>query len=59
MQSLTDQLVAALRLGGMVIDYQVVPGGTHLTTAFGVLARKDLRTDESIAWLRAHLNAAP
>ncbi|MBI3070653.1 MAG: hypothetical protein HYY84_00865 [Deltaproteobacteria bacterium] len=59
MQSLTDQLVAALRLGGMVIDYQVVPGGTHLTTAFGVLARKDLRTDESIAWLRARLAAMP
>ncbi|MCC6999273.1 MAG: hypothetical protein IT370_31970 [Deltaproteobacteria bacterium] len=51
----TDALVAALRAGGNSVDYEVVPGGTHTNVAFGFVAYQELRTTESIAWLRARL----
>lgn len=53
----TREVVDALRGGGVVVDYVVVPGGSHLNVAFGYLAYQELRTTESIAWLRALLDA--
>jgi len=40
----------------MNVDYEVVPGGTHFDVAFGFVASKELRTTESIAWIRAQLD---
>jgi dienelactone hydrolase len=53
----TRQVVEALKAAGMKIDYQVVPGGAHGAVAFGYLAYPQLRTAESIAWVRALLDA--
>ena len=53
----TAAMVAALRAGGVDVEYEVVPGGGHTDVAFGFVAYRQLRTDESIAWLRAHLDA--
>lgn len=53
----TRQLVEALRAGGVNVEYEVVPGGTHSDVAFGFLAVKELRTLESIAWVRSKLDA--
>jgi hypothetical protein len=39
------------------VEYEVVPGGGHTDVAFGFVAYRQLRTDESIAWLREHLDA--
>ena len=52
----TRAFVDALRAGGDTVDYEVVAGGTHFDVAFGFLASVDLRTDASIAWLRARLD---
>jgi hypothetical protein len=54
-KSSTDAVVEALRAGGDVVDYRVVPGGEHITTAFGFVAQNQLRTDESTAWVKARL----
>ncbi|MFO0611261.1 MAG: lipase family protein [Polyangiaceae bacterium] len=54
----TDELVAALRAGGVEVDYVVVPGADHLTTAFGVYSTGDLRSDDAYAWLRSKLDPA-
>ncbi len=53
----THALVDALRAGGVDVDYQVVPGGEHTTVAFGFVASDQLRTEESIAWVRGLLEA--
>jgi acetyl esterase/lipase len=53
----TAALVAALRAGGVEVDYEVVAGGGHTDVAFGFVAYRQLRTDESIAWLRGQLDA--
>lgn len=53
----TDGLVAALRAGGMEIEYTIVPGGGHTDTAFGFVASAERATDESIAWIVGHLYA--
>lgn len=55
----TAQMVAALRDGGMDVEYEVVEGGTHLNVAFGFVATNELRTEASIAWLRSLLDAVP
>ncbi|HTM20486.1 MAG TPA: lipase family protein, partial [Kofleriaceae bacterium] len=52
----TAELVAALRAGGVDVDYVVVPGGGHEDIAFGFVASPQRRTAESIAWLRANLD---
>lgn len=54
----TDEVVEALRAGGVTVDYRVVPGGGHIDTAFGYVAQSQRRTDESIGWIRERL-AAP
>ncbi len=51
----TDAVVEAMKAGGVQIDYRIVSGGTHLNVAFGYLAYQELRTDESIAWIKARL----
>jgi acetyl esterase/lipase len=51
----TAQLVSALRAGGVVVDYHVISGGQHTTTAFGFVAQHQLATDESIAWVFSQL----
>ncbi|MBI5500204.1 MAG: hypothetical protein HY907_08180 [Deltaproteobacteria bacterium] len=53
----TRAVVEALRAGGVTVDYEVVPGGGHTDVAFGFVAYRQLRTDESIAWLRSRLDA--
>ena len=45
-----------VRDGGVTVDYQVVPGGTHFDVAFGYVAFAELRTDESIAWVKGLLD---
>jgi len=54
-EAATRELAAALRAGGVNVDYQVVPGGTHGDVAFGFLSVLEHRTLDSIAWLRAEL----
>lgn len=56
-RSSTDKLVAELRAGGVVVDYERVPEGTHTDIAFGFLASMERRTAASLAWLRAQLDA--
>ena len=53
----TSAVVESLRAGGVVVDYEVVPGGSHTDVAFGVVTSAEKRTAESIAWLRARLEA--
>lgn len=50
-------LVEALRGGGNMVDYVVVEGGTHTDVAFGFVSAAELRTEESIAWIRENLDA--
>jgi len=50
-------LVDDLRAGGVEVDYRVVPGGEHTTVAFGFVASDELRTEESVAWIRALVEA--
>jgi dienelactone hydrolase len=57
-RSSTDKLVAELRAGGVVVDYERVPEGTHTDVAFGFLASMERRTTASLVWLRAQLDAA-
>jgi hypothetical protein len=52
----TRAMVDALRAGGVEVDYEVVLGGGHTDVAFGFLAYPELRTAESIAWIRARLD---
>lgn len=47
----TDALVEALRAGGVVVDYEIVPMAEHTEVAFGYVAQNQLRTVESIAWV--------
>lgn len=54
-EAFTAEVVTELRAGGVDVDYVVVPGGTHTDVAWGFLANQELRTDESIAWIRARL----
>jgi dienelactone hydrolase len=54
----TSQLVAALRKGGVTLDYNVVPGAEHTTTAFGFVAQHQAATDQSIAWVFGQLDAS-
>jgi len=53
----TRALVDELRAGGVEVEYQVVPGGEHTTVAFGFVASDELRTEESIAWVRGLVEA--
>jgi dienelactone hydrolase len=53
----TADLVRALRDGGVELDYEVVPAGTHGTVAFGFLAQNQYRTRESVEWVFGQLNA--
>jgi hypothetical protein len=55
----TTQLVANLRTGGVQVDYHIVRGGGHLTTAFGMLSQHQLATDASLRWVRERLAAPP
>jgi pimeloyl-ACP methyl ester carboxylesterase len=51
----TDELVDALRAGGVEVDYHVVDGADHTTTAFGPVTKAQLATMASIAWVRDKL----
>lgn len=54
----TTEVVTALRAGGVVVDYERVPGAGHLDTAFGFVASLEARTEASLAWVRAQLDGA-
>lgn len=56
-ESGTKAVVDALRSGGVVVDYRVVPSGQHADVAFGSVSQAQLRTEESMAWIRAQLDA--
>jgi hypothetical protein len=61
-EPISAELVAALRAGGVSVDYHVVAHGTHFNTAFGFVAQNELATADSLAWLRERLDqpaAAP
>lgn len=51
----TRALVDALRAGGVEVEYEVVPGAGHIDLAFGFVADAQARTEESVAWVMAHL----
>ncbi|MCA9557292.1 MAG: prolyl oligopeptidase family serine peptidase, partial [Myxococcales bacterium] len=51
----TRALVDALRAGGVDVEYEVVPGAGHIDLAFGFVADAQARTEQSIAWVMAHL----
>ena len=51
----TRALVGALRAGGVVVDYEVVPGGAHGDVAHGFVAAFERRTADSIAWIRGRV----
>lgn len=53
----TDRVVAALRAGGVTVDYRVVPEGGHTDVAFGTVVQAQRRTEESVAWIRARLGS--
>ncbi len=53
----TTAMVAGLRDGGVTVDYELVPDGGHVDVAFGFVAYPQLRTTQSIAWLKARLDA--
>lgn len=53
----TRTMVDALRASGMNVEYEVVPGGTHTNVAFGFVAAMELRTNESVAWVRSRVDA--
>ena len=57
LETSTRAMVDALRAGGNTVDYEVVAGGTHTNIAFGFVAYQELRTSESIQWLREKLDA--
>lgn len=57
LESGTKALVDALAAGGVTVDYRVVPGGQHTTVAFGSVAEAQLRTDETVAWIKQKLDA--
>lgn len=50
-------LVETLRAGGVDVEYEIVPGGTHTDVAFGFVAFAELRTEESLSWLRDLVDA--
>jgi dipeptidyl aminopeptidase/acylaminoacyl peptidase len=52
----TTELVRALENGGVTVEYHIVLGGEHLTTAFGFGAQNQKATQESIAWVKDLLN---
>ncbi|MEW5852162.1 MAG: lipase family protein [Myxococcota bacterium] len=56
-EAATSEMVAALRAGGVTVDYVVVSGGGHVDVAFGFVAQNQLRTEESVDWLRGQLDA--
>jgi predicted esterase len=51
----TAELVADLEASGMEIDFQVVEGAGHVNLAFGFVAFQEMRTEESIAWVKSRL----
>jgi len=53
----TNALVEELRGGGVVVDYEIVAGGTHTDVAFGPVTVAERRTLDSIAWVRERLEA--
>lgn len=42
---------------GVVVDYEIVAGGTHTDVAFGPVTVAERRTLDSIAWVRERLEA--
>ncbi|HEY2733519.1 MAG TPA: lipase family protein [Polyangiales bacterium] len=55
-ETITAELVAALRAGGVTLDYHVVKHGTHFNTAFGFVAQHQLAMDASLRWVREQLD---
>jgi pimeloyl-ACP methyl ester carboxylesterase len=53
--SMTEALVGDLRAGGVEVELFLVEGGTHTTSAFGFLAVHEVAMEESIAWVKNHL----
>lgn len=52
----TAELVDDLQAAGMTIDFQVVEGAGHVDLAFGFVAFQEMRTVESIEWIKGHLS---
>lgn len=53
--AMTHGLVDDLNAAGMDVEIVDVPGGTHIDTAFGFVASAELATEDSVAWIRGHL----
>ncbi len=52
----TTALVENLKKGGIKLDYILLPSGSHTDIAFGFVAQKQIKTDESIQWIREQLD---
>jgi hypothetical protein len=52
----TSELVRVLQQGGVSVDYHIVLGGEHNTTAYGFVSQHQAATDESVRWVLGHLN---
>src|SRR5262249_48580538 len=52
----TAEVVAALREGGVDVDYRVVRGADDLEVAFGFVSQRQAATAESLAWIFDNLN---
>ncbi len=55
-ESHTSDGVAALRNSGLEVEYVIVAEGSHTDIAFGPVAYLQLKTDESIEWIRARVS---
>ncbi len=52
LKSSTDELVESLREKKPDIEYLIVPGGGHTNIAFSFLAFEQIRSAESLSWLK-------
>ena len=53
--AMTEELVAELQGGGADVELVTVAGGTHIDTAYGFLGVAEHATNDSVAWIRDHL----
>jgi pimeloyl-ACP methyl ester carboxylesterase len=54
-QTQTEELIDALRAGGVDVDYHLIDGAEHTTLAFGPVTKEQLATSATIAWVKDKL----
>jgi pimeloyl-ACP methyl ester carboxylesterase len=56
LQDDTTELVRSLQQAGVQVDYHIVLGGGHGTTAYGFVNQRQVATEQSIQWVRERLD---